>query len=150
MRTTDTGTHEQRHLAWALRLIGAGWAAYFAFILANELLGLFSHDSLVGHLVMWGHGGRAYLVMLSIINIVLGIYLVVSARDPYGNRMFIDFALFASSAHITAMLIMSLTEPGEHEKLTGDVGAGILLMVAFAWFWLPARRVVAAPNVIAP
>lgn len=126
-------------LQWGLRIIGAGWALFFAGLLLNTLADLFDHDSWLGQRVMWGHGGDEYLLMLAAVNIVLGVFLYRSAAEPLANRTFIDFAVIANAAHLGLMLPMAIADPFDDAKLTGDVPAGILGTLVLAVLWLRVR-----------
>jgi hypothetical protein len=129
-------------LRFGLRFVGWGWTLFFIAILANELVQppLWRRDSLLGLLTLWGHGGHEYLLMLCAINIPLGIFLILSARDPSSNRTFIDFAVVANGVHLTSMLAMAIADPAQHMNLVGDVPAGLLPTLVLGVLWLPVRR----------
>lgn len=134
--------HAALWLRRSLRLVGAGWALYWTALLINELSGsaLWDAQSWVAPFVMWGHGGRHYLVMLATDNIAIGAFMVLSARRPLAHKLFIDFALTANLAHMVSMIVMALVDAHEHPKLLGDIPLGTLPTLLLGALWLRVRR----------
>jgi hypothetical protein len=88
------------------------------------------------------HGGEGnyYLQMISGVYLVLGIFLIVAARNPAENRSLISFTIWSSVVHTAIMAVQALNDSREHGHLVGDVPA--LLLVAFVlWFLSPTNKV---------
>jgi len=132
-----------RRLTTGLRIIAVGWATFFATAIIVTLFDLIDAHSTVGKLVMWGHGGEDYVLMIATINIVMGIFLFRSASDPLQHRFFLDFVLAANAAHMTVMLIEGIARADERLHLVGDIPAGIVPTLVLAILWLPVRARVA-------
>jgi hypothetical protein len=126
-------------LGLLLRLYGVLWTVYFAFMGLNEVFVAVAHDSTLGSLIMWGHGGRAVVLMLVAVNLVIGIALFRSASDPLRHRSAIDLALAINTAHMATMAVLAVTEPQGLIHLVGDVPAGLIPTVILLAAWLPVR-----------
>ena len=90
----------------------------------------------------WVHGGEGnyYLQMISGVYFVLGIFLIVAARNPAENRSLISFTIWSIVVHAAIMAVQALNDSREHGHLVGDVPA--LLLVAFVlWFLSPTNKV---------
>ncbi len=87
------------------------------------------------------HGGQGqyYLLMLCGVYVVLGVYLILAARNPSENRSLISFAISANIVHAGIMAIEAIYDEHERGHLVGDVPA-LLLVAAVLWFLLPARQ----------
>jgi hypothetical protein len=126
-------------LSLLLRLYGVLWTAFFVFMGINEVFEVVAHDSTLGSLIMWGHGGRAPPLMLVAINVVIGVVLFRSAADPLRHQSAIDLALAINTAHMATMAVLAVTEPHELIHLVGDVPAGMIPTVIVLAVWLPVR-----------
>lgn len=126
-------------LSVSLRLYGVLWTAFFVFMGINEVFEVVAHDSTLGSLTMWGHGGHAPPLMLVAINVVIGIALFYSANDPLRHRSAIDLALAINIVHMATMAVLGVTEPHELIHLVGDVPAGMIPTVILLAVWLPVR-----------
>jgi len=144
--TPTTSDVRMRRLATGLRIIAVGWVMFFATAIIVTLFDLIDAHSTVGRLVMWGHGGEDYVLMIATINIVMGIFLFRSASDPLRHRFFLDFVLAANAAHMAVMLIEGIARPDERLHLVGDIPAGIMPTLVLAILWLPVRARVALPH----
>jgi hypothetical protein len=138
-------TPSQRDLArlrWALRIVGSAWVVFWSALLVNELSdsALWDAQSWIAPFLMWGHGGREYLVMLAADNVVIGAFMVLSAARPLSHRLFIDFVLLANLAHMASMIVMALMDVHEHSKLLGDIPLGTVPTLVLGGLWLRARR----------
>jgi hypothetical protein len=89
--------------------------------------------------VWHGGHGQYYLQMICGVYAVLGIFLIVAARDPYSNRSLISFTIWSSLVHAAIMAAQAIYDGHELGHLTGDVPA-LLLVAAVLWFLSPARE----------
>lgn len=129
-------------LPMMLRVVGAAFVVFFLAsipIAASDVIGM---DSLLGRLLMWGHGGLPYIAMLGLLNAALGAALFWSARDPVEYRHVINVFLFAETAHIGSMAVMAC-HPDYLIHWVGDVLAGLISLAAVAIVWLPVRSAAA-------
>lgn len=127
-------------LRWTLRAVG-GVAVVFFLATPLAVVGVITPDGMLGRLVLWGHGGDEYLVMLAVINIVLGGYLFWAARDPVVHWQAIDIFMVAESAHVASMAVMAVW-PDHRMHWFGDVAVPALGLVVLAIVWLPRRSAV--------
>jgi len=89
--------------------------------------------------VWHGGHGQYYLQMICGVYAVLGIFLIMAARDPYSNRSLISFTIWSSLVHAGIMAAQALRDGHELGHLMGDVPA-LLLVAAVLWFLSPARE----------
>ena len=84
------------------------------------------------------HGGEGsyYLQMIRGVYAVLGIFLIVAARNPAENRSLISFTIWSSVVHAAIMAVQALYDSREHGHLVGDVPA-LLLIAAVLWLLSP-------------
>lgn len=61
--------------------------------------------------------------------VVLGLFLLLAARDPLRHRSLIWFAVWSSIVHAAIMAFHALRDPTERAHLLGDVL--VLVIVAF-------------------
>jgi hypothetical protein len=134
-----------RILPTGLRILGATWGGFFVFLLISPLLGLTDEHDLWARATLWGHGFDDSTLMICVMNIVLGAFLVLSARDPRAYRSFLDFALAMNAAHQGLMLVLGFVRIDTPIHLVTDIPAGVGHTVLFALLWLPARSALAAP-----
>jgi uncharacterized protein DUF6632 len=134
-----SGDRSLVRLSLLLRLYGALWTAFFVLMGLNEVFEVVPQDSTLGSLTMWGHGGRAVVLMLVAINLVIGITLFRSAGDPLRHRSAIDLALAINTAHMAMMAVLAVTEPHALIHLVGDVPAGMVPTLLLLAVWLPVR-----------
>ncbi|OUV62475.1 MAG: hypothetical protein CBC79_05060 [Gammaproteobacteria bacterium TMED119] len=88
----------------------------------------------------WHAEGRSYyLEMIISIYAVLGIFLLIAARDPLAHRSLISFTIWSSVAHGGVMAIQSFD--GEHNMghLLGDVPALFIVAIVLA-ILTPAKQ----------
>jgi len=80
----------------------------------------------------WGEPGRHYLHMILVVYATLGVFLILAARDPVGNRSLLLFTAWSSAAHGALMAGQALVLPGQHAHLGGDVPAMFVLAIGLA------------------
>lgn len=89
----------------------------------------------------WGPGGEHYLQMIIGFYAVLGVFLLMAARNPLGNLSLIWFTVWSSVVHAGIMAYQAATDPMQHGHMTGDVAA--LFLVAIVLALLTPRRTAA-------
>jgi hypothetical protein len=89
--------------------------------------------------VWHGGHGQYYLQMICGVYAVLGIFLIVAARDPSGNRTLISFTVWSSLVHAGIMAAQAIYDGQELGHLAGDVPA-LLLVAAVLSFLSPANQ----------
>jgi hypothetical protein len=120
-------TDKDKILRLALRLFGV------IFLLVYPL-GLIWPSGWV-----WHHGeGIYYLQMIAGIYAVLGIFLIIAAKDPAANRSLIAFTAWSSIVHALIMAVQALGDKHETGHLMGDVPALILVAVVL-WYLSPSK-----------
>lgn len=112
----DAATQE-KYLQLALRLFGA------VFILVYPLAMVWPSGW------QW-HGGEGayYFQMIVGIYAVLGVFLIMAAKNPAEHRSLIAFTIWSSVVHAVIMAVQAFGDPAEQGHLVGDVPA--LLLVA--------------------
>lgn len=91
----------------------------------------------------WQPPQAEYELMIVGVYAVLGVFLLLAARDPLEHLSLIWFTVWSSVAHGGIMLVQALVDPVETGHLLGDVPA--LLVVAIVLGWL-TRRATAAES----
>jgi hypothetical protein len=89
--------------------------------------------------VWHGGHGQYYLQMICGVYAVLGIFLIIAARDPDSNRTLISFTIWSSLVHAGIMAAQAMSDGHEMGHMMGDVPA-LLLVAATLGFLSPARR----------
>jgi hypothetical protein len=87
----------------------------------------------------WHVGHSDYQMMIVGIYATLGVFLILAARDPLGNRSLIWFAVWSSVVHAGIMAIQAVTQPGQMGHLVGDVPALLIVAAALA-IMMPRSR----------
>lgn len=84
------------------------------------------------------HGGQGvyYLQMIASVYAVLGIFLIIAAKNPGGNRSLISFTIWSSLVHAGVMAVQAFGDANETGHLIGDVPA-LVLVAAVLWFLSP-------------
>ncbi|MBS0243676.1 MAG: hypothetical protein JSS20_15980, partial [Proteobacteria bacterium] len=90
-----------------------------------------------------GGQGKYYLQMIYGIYAVLGIFLIMAARNPSAHRSLIEFTIWSSIVHAVIMTAQALYDGHELGHLVGDVPA-LLLVAGVLWGLLPTRAVESA------
>ena len=108
---------KQKTLQLALRLFGV------VFLLVYPL-------SIVWPSGWVWHGGEGYYYFQMIVGIyaVLGIFLILAAKNPSAHRSLIAFTVWSSVVHALIMAVQAIGDSNETGHLVGDVPA--LLLVA--------------------
>lgn len=78
--------------------------------------------------VWHGGDGNYYFQMIVGVYAVLGIFLILAAKEPNANRSLISFTVWSSVVHALIMAAQAFGDKNEHGHLVGDVPA--LLLVA--------------------
>ena len=86
------------------------------------------------------HGGEGayYFQMIVGVYAVLGIFLILAAKNPGEHRSLISFTVWSSVVHALIMAVQAIGDQSEHGHLVGDVPA--LLLVAAVLGYLTPRR----------
>ena len=86
------------------------------------------------------HGGEGvyYFQMIVGVYAVLGIFLIMAAKNPKEHRSLIWFTVWSSVVHALIMAAQAIGDQSEHGHLVGDVPA--LLLVAAVLGYLAPRR----------
>ena len=122
----DSATRED-YLKLALRIFGV----IFLFVYP---LGMVWPSGWIWH----GGEGQYYLQMICGVYAVLGIYLILAAKDPGANRSLIAFTVWSSVVHGAIMGVQAIGDAAERGHLIGDVPA--LFVVAAVLGYLSAGR----------
>jgi len=89
---------------------------------------------------VWHSGhGEYYLQMICGIYAVLGVFLILAARDPSEHRSLISFTIWSSIVHAAIMAAQALHDGRELGHLVGDVPA-LVIVAAVLWYLLPNAR----------
>ena len=86
----------------------------------------------------WEPSQPEYEQMIIGVYAVMGIFMLVAARDPSGSRLFIWFVVWSSAAHAGIMLVQALLDSTENANLIGDIPA--LFLVAIVLGLLMPRK----------
>ena len=78
---------------------------------------------------MWMPRQAEYEQMILSTFAVLGVFLLLAARNPSAHRSLIAFAAWSSLVHGLVMLVQALRDPMEHANMYGDIPALILVGV---------------------
>ena len=89
--------------------------------------------------VWHGGHGQYYLQMICGLYAVLGIFLILAARDPENNRSLVSFTIWSSVVHAGIMAAQVIYDGHEMGHLTGDVPA-LLLVAAVLGYLSPSSR----------
>lgn len=86
------------------------------------------------------HGGEGvyYFQMIVGVYAVLGVFLIVAAKNPIEHRSLISFTVWSSVVHALIMAAQAISDPNETGHLAGDVPA--LLLVAAVLAYLGPRK----------
>jgi hypothetical protein len=87
---------------------------------------------------IWQPHQPEYFDMIVAVYAVLGVFLLLAAREPRRHLSLIWFTVWSSVAHAAVMAAHALSDPTERAHLTGDVPA--LLLAAALLALLTPRR----------
>jgi hypothetical protein len=82
------------------------------------------------------HGGMGtyYLQMIAGIYAVLGVFLIVAAKNPEAHRSLISFTIWSSVVHAAIMGVQAVGDKHESGHLIGDVPALVFVAVVLWYF----------------
>lgn len=80
----------------------------------------------------WHVGHSNYPPMIVGIYAVLGVFLLLAARDPLANLSLIWFTVWSSLVHGGIMAVQALAQPEHRGHLVGDVPALFIVAVVLA------------------
>jgi len=84
---------------------------------------------------VWHDGmGTYYLQMIAGIYAVLGIFLIIAAKNPEAHRSLISFTVWSSLVHAAIMGVQAVGDKHETGHLMGDVPALVLVAVVLWYF----------------
>lgn len=118
---------KENYLKLALRLFGV------VFLLVYPL-SMFWPSGWVWH----GGEGVYYFQMIVGVYAVLGIFLILAAKNPKEHRSLISFTVWSSVVHGLIMAAQAIGDQNEHGHLVGDVPA--LFLVAAVLGYLSSQR----------
>jgi hypothetical protein len=84
--------------------------------------------------VWCGGMGTYYLQMIAGIYAVLGVFLIIAAKNPEAHRSLISYTVWSSIVHATIMGIQAIGDRHEGGHLMGDVPALVLVAVVLWYF----------------
>ena len=89
--------------------------------------------------IVW-HGGEGvyYFQMIVGLYAVLGVFLIVAARNPLEHRSLILFTVWSSVIHALIMTAQALSDPDETTHLVGDIPA-LLIVAAVLGYLMPQK-----------
>jgi len=119
---------KEKYLQLALRLFGV------IFLLVYPL-GIVWPSGWVWH----GGEGVYYFQMIVGIYAVLGIFLIIAAKEPSEHRSLISFTIWSSIVHAIIMAVQALGDEHETGHLFGDVPA-LLLVAAVLWYFSGSKE----------
>jgi len=88
--------------------------------------------------VWCGGMGTYYLQMIAGIYAVLGVFLIIAAKNPEAHRSLISFTVWSSIVHAAIMGVQAVGDKHEGGHLMGDVPALVLVAVVLWYFSSPA------------
>ena len=86
----------------------------------------------------WEPHQPEYEQMIVGVYAVMGIFMLMAARNPGENRLFISFVAWSSAAHGAIMLVQALMDSNESANLLGDIPA--LFLVAIVLLVLSPKK----------
>jgi hypothetical protein len=84
--------------------------------------------------VWCGGTGTYYLQMIAGLYAVLGVFLIIAAKEPEANRSLIAFTAWSSGVHAVIMGVQAVGDNREGGHLIGDVPALVLVAVVLWYF----------------
>ena len=91
----------------------------------------------------WEPRQSEYEQMIMGVYAVLGVFLLIAARNPQKHRSLILFTIWSSIVHGAIMLVQALVDDGERANLVGDIPALFLVAIVLWWLLPKGRRDVA-------
>ena len=118
-----------RYLSIALRIFGVIFI--FGLLLMMEFIFTSGWS--------WEPRQSEYEQMIMGVYAVLGVFLLIAARNPQDHRSLILFTIWSSIVHGAIMLVQALVDDGERANLVGDIPA-LFLVAIVLWWLLPTGR----------
>lgn len=118
-----------RYLSIALRIFGVIFI--FGLLLMMEFIFTSGWS--------WEPRQSEYEQMIMGVYAVLGVFLLIAARNPQEHRSLILFTIWSSIVHGAIMLVQALVDDGERANLVGDIPA-LFLVAIVLWWLLPKGR----------
>jgi hypothetical protein len=88
----------------------------------------------------WSPNQPQYEQMILGVYATLGVFLLLTSRNPLANLSLIWFTVFSSIVHAGIMTWQALSVPGEHGHLLGDVPALVVVATVLAILTARARQ----------
>ncbi len=86
----------------------------------------------------WTPPQPEYEQMIMGVYAVLGVFLILAAKDPLANASLIWFTIWSSIVHGGIMLVQALIDETDRINLLGDVPA-LFLVAIVLWYLMPNR-----------
>jgi len=86
----------------------------------------------------WTPPQPEYEQMIMGVYVVLGVFLILAAKDPLANASLIWFTIWSSIVHGGIMLVQALIDETDRINLLGDVPA-LFLVAIVLWYLMPKR-----------
>lgn len=67
---------------------------------------------------------------------VLGVFMILAAKDPMANKSLIWFTIWSSIVHAAIMLVQALRDDADRTNLIGDIPA-LFLVAIVLWILMP-------------
>ncbi|MCG8353641.1 MAG: hypothetical protein MI924_38245 [Chloroflexales bacterium] len=117
-----------KYLKGALYIVGAFFVIGVPFMMAG----------LSSHAWHWTPRQPEYEQMIMGIYAVLGVCLILVAKDPLKNTMLIWFTIWSNIVHGGIMLVQAIRDETDRANLYGDVPA-LILSALILWYLMPNR-----------
>ncbi len=84
----------------------------------------------------WEPRQPEYEQMIMGMYVVLGVFLILAAKDPIANKSLIWFTIWCSMVHAAIMLVQALRDDADRTNLIGDIPA-LFLVAIVLWILMP-------------
>jgi hypothetical protein len=84
----------------------------------------------------WEPRQPEYEQMIMGMYVVLGVFLILAAKDPIANKSLIWFTIWSSMVHAAIMLVQALRDDADRTNLIGDIPA-LFLVAIVLWILMP-------------
>lgn len=88
----------------------------------------------------WSSGRSEYLEMIIAIYAILGVFLLIAARNPNQHLGLVSFGIWSSIVHGAVMAVQSAQNPMHVHHLYGDVPALFIIAAVLAFLSPQALR----------
>lgn len=112
-----------------LKFLKLALTAFGAVFLVIYPLGLFWPSGWIWH----SGQGSYYLQMICAVYAVLGVFLIIAARNPAKHKSLISFTVWSSAAHAGVMAVQAVTDGHEMGHMLGDVPALFLVAIVLGY-----------------